>query len=437
MSGHVHDLVGIGLGPFNLGLAALAEPIDDLDAVFLEARPRFEWHPGLMLDEATLQVPFLADLVTLADPTSRWSFLAWLKATGRIYPFYLREHWHPLRREYSDYCRWVAEQLPSVRFGCPVATVEHDGEAYVVRTAGGEALHTRRLVLGVGSQPQVPDVVRRAGGPWTHTGDYLRHRERLQRCRRITIVGSGQSAAEVYRDLLAASPEHDYELVWLTRSPRFLPLEYTKLTLELTSPEHTAYFHALPPGLREQRLEEHQSLYRGISADLIDEISDLHHRLRALGHGPRTTLAAGCALEDAVWDGREHRLTLRQRDLDEPFEVATDGLVLGTGYATAVPSFLDPVRDRLRLDAQGRYDVGPHYAVDRAGGEIYVQNAEAHTHGLVAPDLGMGAHRSSIILREVLGREVYPIEERVAVQTFGVPQGLDVLPGRERAEALR
>ena len=27
---HTHDLVGIGLGPFNLGLACLADPIDDL-----------------------------------------------------------------------------------------------------------------------------------------------------------------------------------------------------------------------------------------------------------------------------------------------------------------------------------------------------------------------------------------------------------------------
>ena len=75
----VHDFVAIGLGPFNLGLACLAEPLPDLDGVFLEARGEFRWHPGMMLDDATLQVPFLADLVTLADPTSRFSYLAFLK----------------------------------------------------------------------------------------------------------------------------------------------------------------------------------------------------------------------------------------------------------------------------------------------------------------------------------------------------------------------
>src|SRR3712207_5055254 len=74
-----YDLLGIGLGPFNLGLACLADPIDDLDAVFLEGADGFAWHPGMMLPDATLQVPFLADLVTLADPTSRFSYLAFLK----------------------------------------------------------------------------------------------------------------------------------------------------------------------------------------------------------------------------------------------------------------------------------------------------------------------------------------------------------------------
>ena len=67
-----HDFAAIGLGPFNLGLACLAEPVDGLDGIFLEARDDFSWHPGMMLQDATLQVPFMADLVTMADPTSRY-----------------------------------------------------------------------------------------------------------------------------------------------------------------------------------------------------------------------------------------------------------------------------------------------------------------------------------------------------------------------------
>ena len=62
----IFDFAGIGVGPFNLGLAALSDPVDGLDGVFLEQRDSFDWHPGMMLEPAHLQVPFMADLVTLA-----------------------------------------------------------------------------------------------------------------------------------------------------------------------------------------------------------------------------------------------------------------------------------------------------------------------------------------------------------------------------------
>ena len=109
--GRIYDLAGIGVGPFNLGLAALTAPVDGVDAVFLERRDSFDWHPGMMLEPAHLQVPFMADLVTLADPTSPYSFLNFLKQTGRLYRFYIRENFYPLRTEYNQYCQWVAGQL--------------------------------------------------------------------------------------------------------------------------------------------------------------------------------------------------------------------------------------------------------------------------------------------------------------------------------------
>lgn len=428
--GRVHDVVGIGVGPFNLGLACLADPIDDLDCVFLEARDQLAWHPGMMLDDATLQVPFLADLVTMADPTSRWSFLNYLKQTGHLYPFYIRESFYPLRREYDDYCRWAAEGVGSVLFGRPVTSVEHDGDVYVVTTGTGEVFRGRRVVLGVGTQPRVPEAVRGVldadgdGVTVCHSADYLAHKTLLQQRRSITVVGSGQSAAEVYRDLLAESPDHDYTLTWLTRSPRFFPMEYTKLTLEMTSPEYTAYFQGLPADVRTDLLREQRSLYKGISGDLVDAIFDLHYQLRVSGHGPRTTLVTGTEVTGSSTGGDGVRLELRHAETGEDFGLTTDGLVLATGYASSVPAFLDPVRDRLRLDEAGRFLASSSYAVDRDGHEVFVQNAEEHTHGFVAPDLGMGAYRNSVILAALTGREVYPIEKRVAVQSFGVPDHL-------------
>ena len=430
-SGTAADFIGIGLGPFNLGLACLTEPIEELDGIFLEARDEIAWHPGMLLDEATLQVPFLADLVTMADPSSPYSFLAYLKDTGNLYPFYIRESFYPLRREYDDYCRWAADRLDSVRFGRAVVRVEHDGEEYVVTASTGEVFRARRLVLGTGTRPRVLDCVRDAGGPALHSAEYLSRKAELQELETITIVGSGQSAAEIYQDLLAESPAQGYRFTRLTRSPRFFPMEYTKLTLEMTSPEYTAYFQALPELTRARLLREQRSLYKGISGDLIDDIFDLHYRLRVQGDGPQTTLMTCTSVTGAGWDGEAYDLELHHDETDEVFGLRTQGLVTATGYAAEVPEFLDPVRDRITWDDQGRYVVSPTYAVDRGGREIFVQNAEEHTHGFVAPDLGMGAYRNSVLIAAMLGREVYPIEKRIAVQSFGVPDHLRREPGRE------
>jgi lysine N6-hydroxylase len=429
----VHDFVAVGLGPFNLGLACLTDPLretDGVSGVFLEARDRFDWHPGMLLDDATLQVPFLADLVTMADPTSRWSFLNYLKQQGALYPFYIRESFYPLRREYDDYCRWAAEHLDNVRFGQRVVAVEHDGRTYQTSTSAGETWLSKRLVLGIGTSPRIPASLQPVLGASTvtHSADYLAHKPALQQQRTITIVGSGQSAAEVYYDLLAEAPDFGYELIWLTRSPRFFPMEYTKLTLEMTSPEYAAYHRALPVETRDRLAREQRHLFKGISGDLVDAIFDLHYQQRVTGVGPRTTLLTNTEVRGARSVGAGHELDLLHGETGEHFGLSTGGLVLATGYAPTAPEFLDGVRDRLRFDERGRYDVAGDYSVDVAGAEIFVQNAEEHTHSLLAPDLGMGSYRNSVIIAAILGREVYPVEKRIAVQTFGVPDYLRPSP---------
>ncbi|MGO3893524.1 SidA/IucD/PvdA family monooxygenase, partial [Brevibacterium aurantiacum] len=159
---HIHDIVGIGIGPFGLGLAALSDPLPDVDGVFLDQRKEFRWHPGMMIEGATVQVPFLADLVTMADPTSRFSFLQFLKDSGRLYPFYIRESFYPLRAEFDEYCRWVAAQLDTLRWNRTVTSVTRDNDIYTVTAEvadqSGQALRTesyraRHLVLGVGTSP--------------------------------------------------------------------------------------------------------------------------------------------------------------------------------------------------------------------------------------------------------------------------------------------
>lgn len=418
-------MIAIGLGPFNLGLAALAEPVPDLGLLVLEARAEFRWHPGMLIEGTTLQVPFLADLVTMADPTSRWSFLNYLKQQGRLYPFYIRESFYPLRSEYDAYCRWVAERLPGIAFGHEVVDVRRDDHGvYRVTSATDEGLveHlARRLVIGVGRLPYVPpaaDLAPHTDGPALHSADYLPRRAELLACRSVTVVGSGQSAAEVFLDLLRQGTD-EQRLTWVTRSPRFFSMEYTKLTLELTSPDYVDYFHGLDESTRDRIGRDHRTLYKGISGDLVDEIFDELYRRSV--ERPRATAPRLLSSTELVGmqplDGR-YRLRWRHTELDRRHEHESEGVVLATGYRTALPRLLSSLGDAIRYDTCGRPDVSRGYTVD-VRDEVFVQNGEEHTHGLTAPDLGMGAHRSATIINAVTGRSAYDVEKSIAFQEFG------------------
>ncbi len=427
-NGKIYDVAGIGVGPFNLGLAALSEPVENLDCVFLDRRESFDWHPGMMLEPAHLQVPFMADLVTLADPTSPFSFLNFLKQTGRLYRFYIRENFYPLRAEYNQYCQWVAGQLESVRFSTDVLDVSYDDGVYrlsVQGPDGAEVLRARKLVLGTGTSPYVPDScagIVEAGGLVLHNADYLSRKSELQSKRSITIVGSGQSAAELYYELLQEIDVYGYQLNWVTRSGRFFPLEYTKLTLEMTSPEYVDYFHSLPGEQRDSLIKSQKNLYKGINSDLIDDIYDLLYT-KSLSGMVDTQLHTHSSLTAAEWDAATgtHTLQLHHEEHGRGYTLESEAVVLATGYTYKEPAFLAGIQDRIRRDAKGRFDVGRNYGTGVEPGEIFVQNAELHTHGFVTPDLGMAAYRNSCILREITGREVYPIERSIAFQQFGAP----------------
>ncbi|MEU6861869.1 SidA/IucD/PvdA family monooxygenase [Streptomyces sp. NPDC046876] len=440
-----HDLVGIGIGPFNLSLAALAHGLPaqgagELDTAFYDERRTFRWHPGLLIEGTTLQVPFLADLVTLADPASPWSFLNYLKDKERLYPFYFAQQFHIQRAEYDAYCRWVADRLPGLHFGHQVDAVRwnHEHDLFEVDFTqldpGGEAealgrTHTRHLVLGIGTAPYVPEplrpLVEAPTVPVIHSADYLDHRARIVGADHVTVIGSGQSGAEIFLDLLRARPAGRERLTWLARTPSFAPMEYSKLGLEHFTPDYTRYFHSLPEAVRDRLIPAQWQLHKGIDADTIAAI---HHELYARtlhGGWPDAVLTPGVTVRTA---GRvattKVELHLEHAEQSARSRLTTDAVVLATGYRerplTQLLAGLDPY---VRRDSSGRPRIDERHRMvldPSVSGSIFVQNGERHTHGVGAPDLGLAAWRSAAILNTLTAKNPYPEPTRTSFTTFGL-----------------
>ncbi|GAA4866691.1 lysine N(6)-hydroxylase/L-ornithine N(5)-oxygenase family protein [Kitasatospora terrestris] len=447
-----YDLIGVGIGPFNLSLAALADRADGVDALFLDARPEFRWHPGMLVDGARMQVPFLADLVSLVDPTNPWSFLNYLRHQERLLPFYFAERFQLPRREYEHYCRWAADRLPNCRFGRPVAALHWDAEEELFRVVTGgpaaEEHRARNVVLGVGTEPVHPEAfapLRAHPAVW-HSAEYLHRRDTLAGARDITVVGSGQSGAEVFLDLLRLRAGDGTRLRWLTRTRALAPMEYSKLGLEQFTPDYTRYFHGLPADTRDALVPAQWQLHKAASAETLAEIHDhLYERTvgRPLDADPVEILPGTAVTEAAAGPCGGLELHCRHVDSGRRHLVRTDAVVLATGYRAVRPALLDPVADLVDWDEHGRYRVDlDHRVALRPGvtGGLYVQNAELHTHGVGTPDLGLGAHRAAVILNAVAGKPLHPLPLRTAWTTFAPPASVPpVLPrpqeGHVRAAA--
>jgi lysine N6-hydroxylase len=427
------DLLGVGVGPFNLSLAALASTVPDLRAAFLDRLPEFRWHPGLLIEGATVQVPFLADLVSLVQPAHPLSFLSYLADVGRLFPFYFAERLHIDRAEYDDYLGWASKRLPSCRFDTEVSriawSVEH-GAFAVDYTTGDtrEQLLASNIVLGVGTGPSVPavlcELVADQDSLVLHSADYLAHRDALAEAADVVVIGSGQSGAEVFLDLLRRRPIGAERLRWFARTPALAPMEYSKLGLEHFTPDYTRFFHGLPEPLRAELVDAQWQLYKGISADTMAEIHDELYRRSVHCGWPEVAITPGVEVVAARKSGARFTLDLGHVQDGGLRTVAADGIVLATGYTErTLDDLLGPLKESSIRDGAGRLVVGADYRVEldeRITGSLFVQNAERHTHGVGAPDLGLGAWRAATILNTICGRAVFRLPARTAFTQFGL-----------------
>lgn len=84
----IYDLIGVGFGPNNIGLAVHAtQRDDDINMVFLEKRDELTWQNGMMVPGADIQHSPHRDFITPIDPTSDYTFLNYLKSHNRLLNF--------------------------------------------------------------------------------------------------------------------------------------------------------------------------------------------------------------------------------------------------------------------------------------------------------------------------------------------------------------
>jgi L-ornithine N5-monooxygenase len=422
------DVVGIGFGPSNLAMAiAVSEhnsgqaPEARVRARFLERQAGFGWHRGMLLDDATMQVSFLKDLVTLRNPTSEFSFLRYLHSQGRLIDFINHKNLFPLRVEFHDYFAWAAAQVDDqvtydaeVLSVTPVAASGGEVVAVDVLSRHGGQLSTHRarnLVIGTGLRPRLPEGVTASDRIW-HTSDLLHNLPKLRGTepRRIVVVGAGQSAAEAVATLHREFPTAEICAVFSRYG--YSPADDSSFANRIFDPAAVDDFYVAPEDVKRQLMSYHANTnYSVVDMDLIDDLYRRAYQEKVLGKQRLRMLNVSRLTE--VTDGPDQVVaSVRSLVTGETQRLAADVVVCATGYHQADPyAVLGELGDLCHRDELGRPRVERDYraATDprlRVG--IYLQGGTEHTHGITSALLSNTAIRVGEILDSVVTRRSAP-----------------------------
>jgi L-ornithine N5-monooxygenase len=437
------ELLAIGAGPSNLALAVALEELapDDLarNSLVVERAGAVQWQEGLLLPWAKSQASFLKDLVTLRNPQSEFSFLNYLHSVGRLDEFINMGSLTPYRIETSEYFQWAANALSKVevKLNCGCTSIEPSLDSrggvtrWLARFADGSVVTCRYLVIGIGRDAYIPPVF--GGQPPNHVIHSTQYRHKVAALDkelpyRVAVIGSAQSAAEMYRALQDDLPKS--EIAWIMRSIGIGAYEKTKFTNELYYPSYVDEFYFAQPEAREQLLREmHRTNYSGIEPPFVDNLYSEAY-LDRLAEDDRKQIITMTDVNAVRTEGDVLALELTDRKTGTVSELQRDLVFLGTGFIREMPALVRQLGASLGLHevrATRRYRL---IVPQRSDAACYLQGVNDATHGIGDPLLSVVAVRAGDIVADILDHRAGPARgtaEYTAAPVPG-PQALNGAP---------
>ena len=401
----IYQCVGIGIGPSNLSLASLLYPYKGLHSAFFDRKPEFAWHDGMYFPGATLQVAIFKDLVTLSDPTNRFSFISYLHAEGKIHHFLNARFESVPRREFRNYLKWASDANENVHFGEEVKHVRFD-EHFIIETEK-RCIHAENIAVGVGTEAHIPSFARNhIGSTQFHVSEYGNKAKSLK-AKRVVIVGGGQSGAEAFLDVI--SRERDLlpkQVIWISRRENFLPLDDSSFVNDYFMPSFSDYFFGQDADFKKAFLDRNVLASDGISEKTIRDIYQRLYVLRFIEDcGNLSVLMPGRTVEQVWHDGRQWGLAVTHDATKAKEEaVFADIVIWATGFRNARMPFLDSLVSRLEYEnVEVRIDANFAAIWDGpANRRIFMLNASRRQRGLAEPNLSLIAWRSQCVIDAML-----------------------------------
>ena len=426
------ELLAVGAGPSNLALAvALEELAPGLarNSLLIERDREVTWQRGMMVPGATSQVSFIKDLVTLRNPRSRFSFLNYLHDKGRLEQFVNMGSTVPYRAELASYHKWSAESLALVglelaRECVEIAPRRSGGTITGFRAlmSDGESVESRYLTIAVGRDARVPEQLRGlAAERLIHSTQYVQRIAELPKgkAHRVVVVGSGQSAAELFLAVQADLPRCTATMVM--RSIGLAGVEHSKFINELFYSRAVDEFHAADPDARRRILREmHHTNYSGLSPSTITTLYEQIYLDQLNGDGRLEVISMHDITAAREQDG-EAVLELTDWRTGLVRELRADVVLLGTGFQPEMPRL---VRSLAEAVGQREITVTRDYRMvldQPSTAACYLLGVNEATHGIADSLLSVLAFRAHDVVQDILSHRAAHLVDDLAAPRIPAP----------------
>ncbi|KAI9649914.1 hypothetical protein NHQ30_002499 [Ciborinia camelliae] len=454
------DLVCVGFGPASLAIAialhdaysksSLAPP----KVLFLEKQPQFAWHAGMQLPGARMQISFLKDLATPRDPRSKFTFINYLHCKGRLNTFINLSTFLPSRMEYEDYLRWCAshfEKEGCVKYGANVESVvpsppsAEDGKipsfAVSYSSPSGQAIThaARHVVIAVGGKPSIPPVLQNkpcvlhSSQFATSIGKIEKFQKETRKPLRFAVIGSGQSAAEIYNDLWERFGEETGVTVKLiVKGQSLRPSDDSPFVNEIFDPDRVTPHYNRPSHLRAAGIVlDRATNYGVVRLELLEHLYEKLYLQRIkcerTGAPPRATIIVNRRVTSATPspsnDSLRLKITTEEGSETEEEELDVDYIIPATGYRRdAHVSILQGCEELATGEGndiksenglvKGIWGVERDYRVRMVEGRvhpaagIWLQGCNESTHGLSDSLLSVLATRGGELVESMFGEQL-------------------------------
>lgn len=427
MTSQDFGIVAVGAGPSSLAFGIAMEELapDHLArrTVLFEQHSDIRWQRGLLLPWAVSQVSCLKDLVMLRNPRSRFTFLNFLRESGRLDEFINLGTFTPYRSEISNYLQWVAGSLQKVDIQCnrrcqsiePQRGTDGSIRRWLVRLEDGTTVAARDLVVGAGRDPHIPEVFADLpSGRIIHSTQYVEGIAQLPKGTpyRVVVIGGAQSAAEMFRAVHDDLPGCQPTIVM--RSIGFGNYQTSKFINELFYPSFINKFFVAEDKYRQRVLEEmRETNYAGLAPGLLDELYRMLYLQRLAGK-EQSRVVTMTEIVGARIDGNEivletHNRACAANDIED---LRCDIVLLGTGFDGRQPQLIRSLARSLGCDSLAVNRSYRATLTDSGEAGLYLQGVNEDTHGIADSLLSVLAQRAGDIVGDILHRRGHQIDGR-------------------------